>query len=197
MGFPRSGIYACALGTQKSSSKFKWKYPEYVRVTDLSGYKIVETNDNSTYSKYKINEDGVILDKNNFVLCQGNHGDYKVIGLKADSGERHQYFTHRLVAMTFLINDNPEHNIVNHLDEDKSNPNVKNLQWTTHTENVKYSIGKKVNQICLKTGEILNTYKSVSDANVAIGKPKTNQCIYDTCNGRQNTSAEFGWEYVD
>jgi len=98
--------------------------------------------------------------------------------------------------MTFLNNDNPNYNIVNHLDEDKSNHNVNNLEWTTHTENVKYSIGEKVNQICLTTGDILHTYNSVSDTNIVMEKHKGNQCIYDTCNDKQKQSAGFDWKYV-
>jgi hypothetical protein len=195
-GFSRKGIYECAIGKIKSSSGFIWKYPENVRITNLSGFKIVTTNDKFTYSKYKINEDGIVINKNNFILTPGKHDGYKFVVLKSDSIESHHYFVHRLVAMTFLPNTNPKYNIVNHLDEDKSNANVNNLQWTDHTGNVKYSLGKKVNQICLKTGEILFTYDSVRDANVGTNKPKDNTCIYDTCNGKQNTSNGFGWEYV-
>jgi hypothetical protein len=129
-------------------------------------------------------------------MTNQNRGDYLKINLKSDSGKIGSYFIHRLVAMTFLSNDNPERNIVNHLDEDKSNPNVNNLEWTTSAENIKYSIGKKVNQICLETGQILNTYDCVADANTAIGKARSNSCIYDVCNGIHNKSAGFGWRYV-
>lgn len=196
LGFDKSGIYSCGLGNQKSSNKFTWKYPECVRVTNLMGYKMIETDDEYTYSKYKINEDGIILNKNNFIKIISKKGDYKKINLKPDFGNPHGYFVHRLVAMTFLPNDNPEHNIVNHLDEDKSNANINNLQWTTGAENTRYSLGKEVNQICLNTGQILNTYNSASDANFAIGKPRKNSHISKTCTGGQNTSAGFGWEYV-
>lgn len=196
LGFNRGVICACAFGKTKSSNGFIWKYPEHVRVTNLSGFKTISTNDKSIYSRYKINKDGVVINKNNFILSPGKHGDYKFVSLKSDSGEYYSYLVHRLVAITYLHNDNPKHNIVNHLDENKSNCNINNLQWTTSADNTKYSCGKKVNQICLKTGEILYTYNCVADANVAIEKPRNSQCIYDTCHGRQNTSAGFGWKYV-
>jgi hypothetical protein len=61
LGFPKSKIYDCGLGNRKSSRGFIWKYPEHVRVTNLTGYKMIKTNDNLTYSKYKINEDGKII----------------------------------------------------------------------------------------------------------------------------------------
>jgi len=199
LGFNRKLICASAFGRSKFSNGFIWKYPEHVRITnlsDLSDFKTISTNNESIYSRYKINKDGVVINKNNFILSPGKHGDYKYVSLKSDSEKYYNYLVHRLVAITYLHNDNPKHNIVNHLNENKSNCNVNNLQWTTNAENIKYSCGKKVNQICLKTGEILNIYDSVSDANVAIKKPRNSQCIYDTCNGRQNKSAGFGWEYV-
>ena len=35
--FDRAAIHSSAFGRSKSSNGFIWKYPEYVRVTDLSG----------------------------------------------------------------------------------------------------------------------------------------------------------------
>lgn len=48
---------------------------------------------------------------------------------------------HRVVAELFIPNPNnlPE---VNHIDGDKSNNNISNLEWTTHSENVKHSFEK-------------------------------------------------------
>jgi len=44
---------------------------------------------------------------------------------------------HRLVAQAFIPNvDNKP--IVNHIDEDKLNNSVENLEWTTHIENCRY-----------------------------------------------------------
>ena len=45
---------------------------------------------------------------------------------------------HRLVAMCFLPNDDPNHKItVDHLDEDKLNYSLDNLEWASMSENTR------------------------------------------------------------
>lgn len=54
------------------------------------------------------------------------------------------FLIHRLVAMHFI--DNPlNKKCVNHINMDKSNNNVANLEWLTHSENMKhrYTINPK------------------------------------------------------
>lgn len=54
------------------------------------------------------------------------------------SGKRKDLYIHRLVAEAFIPNpeNKPE---VNHKDCNPSNNKVKNLEWTTRKENLKYS----------------------------------------------------------
>ena len=59
-----------------------------------------------------------------------------------------EYSAHRLVAMAFIPNDDPEHKVeINHKDGDKLNNRVDNLEWCTHSHNEKHSyaeLGKQV-----------------------------------------------------
>ena len=67
-------------------------------------------------------------------LCRGN--TYKTVRV------------HRLVAQAFIPNPNnyPE---VNHIDCDRTNNNVSNIEWCTHEQNVRYAI-EAGNHICTR-----------------------------------------------
>ena len=57
-------------------------------------------------------------------------------------GVRHVELAHRLVAQTFI--PNPENkSVVNHIDENKLNNSVDNLEWVTHIENCNYGTAIK------------------------------------------------------
>ena len=59
---------------------------------------------------------------------------YHCLKLHGATGERKSFLLHRLVAETFLPNpeNKPE---VNHIDGDKGNCSVSNLEWMTSSEN--------------------------------------------------------------
>lgn len=71
---------------------------------------------------------------------------------------------HRLVALTFLPKIDGC-NIVNHIDENKTNNNILNLEWTTHAKNAKHSstTGKKITIRNKHTGEE-KCFESIVDA---------------------------------
>ena len=60
------------------------------------------------------------------------------------NGKRKHMTVHRLVAMAFLENENclPQ---INHIDGNKSNNNVNNLEWCTASQNVQHSYDTGLN----------------------------------------------------
>lgn len=71
-----------------------------------------------------------------------NHIGYRGIGLYLN-GKSKKYLVHRLVAQAFIPNpDNkPE---VNHLDGNKANAKLDNLEWATPSENQKHALATKL-----------------------------------------------------
>lgn len=69
-------------------------------------------------------------------LAFGNANGYDRVVL-CRNGLKQTYSIHRLVASAFIenINNKPT---VNHIDENKSNNRVENLEWATYSENINH-----------------------------------------------------------
>ena len=70
---------------------------------------------------------------------------------------------HRLVAETYIPNDNPELDTVDHIDGDKSNNSVENLQWMSRGDNIRKSNSIPVIVKSLNTG-YTKEYNSIYEA---------------------------------
>lgn len=107
---------------------------------------------------YFVTEDGRVFSINRGHLkelsrhiCRG----YKVVSIYIN---QKQYYkkVHRLVAETYIPNpDNLP--MINHIDEDKLNNNVDNLEWCTSQYNVEYSHAKWY-KIKTPTGDIVEVF---------------------------------------
>lgn len=60
---------------------------------------------------------------------------YRKYSITFDDGNQKEMFAHRLVAMAYLDNKDPTKTFVNHIDGDKLNNAVDNLEWVTPSEN--------------------------------------------------------------
>ena len=87
------------------------------------------------YENYLVSDQGRVFNfkYNRFVKPRKNiHGYLQVVLFKNSIRKTHTM--HRLVALAFI--PNPENKpTVNHMDSDRTNNFVENLEWNTHSEN--------------------------------------------------------------
>jgi hypothetical protein len=89
------------------------------------------------FTRYRINEKGEVCSeatKRILKNCKARNG-YYVVNLRTDDSRKTvQRYIHRLVAEAFIPNpDNkPE---INHIDGNKLNNSLRNLEWNTAKEN--------------------------------------------------------------
>ena len=141
-------------------------------------------------------------------LKPSNNGYIKVYLCK--NGKQKPFSVHRLVAQAFLPNpDNlPE---VNHIDENKENNHVKNLEWCDRKYNMTYGTrnerasasrkGKKHKKhkkhkrkkqiLCVETGEIFDTSQDVINT-MFNGKGYPS---YIRANSRGKTKSAYGYHF--
>lgn len=130
----------------------------------------------STYGRVK---------KDGRLLKQSNRNWYRVV---------HKHLVHRLVAITFIPNpDNLP--IVNHINGDRSDNNIDNLEWITNKGNTDHAIyylyGERLKKVRrVEDGEIFN---SAGEAARVMG------CCEATIRHACSTGKPgmfFHWEYI-
>ena len=90
------------------------------------------------YEFYQISNHGRVKNaKGHFLKFTHNHRGYVVVYLN-ENGKTKTMFLHRLIAKAFIPNPNnyPE---VNHIDENKDNNIIENLEWCTDKYNNRHS----------------------------------------------------------
>ena len=131
----------------------------------------------SEWSMYQVDTNGIIYSKKGKPLKYSiNPHGYCIVNLY-NNHRRKGYAVHTLVAITFI--SNPENKLtVNHIDGDKQNNNVNNLEWATSLEqsyharhilgydnfSINNGMAKKVYGYDKKTKELKYTFDCVSDA---------------------------------
>ncbi len=92
--------------------------------------------------KYFVNEDGIVVNNNGLIMKPNKDKDgYLTLNLFSNEGYKH-FKVHRMVAECFIVRED-DNLQVNHIDGDKLNNTVENLEWVTNSYNVKhaYDIG--------------------------------------------------------
>lgn len=122
---------------------------------------------------------------------------------------------HRLVAETFLLNQNYKKE-VNHIDGNKNNNNINNLEWVTSSENKKHAYKLGLNKItdtkrkkCSLNGKIasksnqikiiqydlnykkIKMWNSATEVQNVLGIDESS--IRKCCNGKRKTAGKYIW----
>lgn len=123
---------------------------------------------------------------------------YLTTYLSKNNKQKH-YFTHRLVAEAFIPNPN-NFLEVNHIDENKQNNNVNNLEWCTRKYNTHYNgIDKKRNSKKIiqydKEGKIVKEWECIMEVQRQLGFNNANIC--QCCKGKYKTVGGYIWKYKE
>lgn len=189
------------------------------RLINLRWYTHQEQSLNKTKSKRCINDNinlhGEIWKKcdiNDIQITVSNLGRIQMKNTKTYGSLLGKYYNivynkktykvHRLVALAFLKNDDKTKNIVNHIDGNKANNNVINLEWCTASENMIHSVEKlkngtsiKIHQIDPISNQIINTFDSLRSGATATNLSPS--LISLTCTGKIKTGGGFIWKYAN
>lgn len=133
--------------------------------------------------KYECSYDGQIRNKKTKRVLKQFIGKDGYLRTQFDGKTR---TVHRVIALAFIPKEKGK-DFVNHIDGDKKNNSVSNLEWCTREENMRhaYKIGLIEPPIGIKNGRCKLTYKQVSWI-------KENYKPFDKNLGAKPLSIKFG-----
>jgi hypothetical protein len=151
---------------------------------------------------YSVSDEGQVRkDSTNYILSQSSQQDYKHVILNIN-GKQKRMRVHRLVAEAYI--ENPFNKpYVNHIDGNRGNNNVKNLEWVTPSENTQHAVrtglfksgvARAVIQYDLDGNEMM-TYESASEAARQTGGSQAH--ITQCCKRQRETDNDYQWRYAD
>ena len=157
---------------------------------------------NNEATDYSVSTEGEVRkDSTNYILCHSLQQDYHHVTLNIN-GKQKRMRVHRLVAEAFIANPNNKP-YVNHIDGNRGNNNVENLEWVTPSENTQHAVqtglfrsgvAKAVIQYDLKGNEMMR-FESASEAARQTGASQSH--ITQCCKKQRETDHDYQWRYVD
>lgn len=141
--------------------------------------KLIKTCKYQLKFNYYVTNTGLIWSErtNKFLSTQLDKDGYEKVRLISIDGKRHRYSVHRLVMENWRPIKHMEYYQVNHIDGNKRNNNLNNLEWVTCKENIQHAINNnlraKINGAAkLTQDEVIEIYKRANkgETNISLGK---------------------------
>jgi hypothetical protein len=183
----------------------EWKDIElFIGKYQISSLGRVKSLDRNVYRK-----DGTLAYKQQeLIICQ--YGKiYNQVNLYKE-GKLHHFYTHILLAKHFILNPKNKEQ-VNHIDGNKKNNSLSNLEWVTKSENAKHAydvlgigkyriykkgldnkLSKSVNQYDLNNN-FIKKWDNITQAMKSLNNKKASISL--CCNGKLKKSAGYKWEF--
>lgn len=144
--------------------------------------------------RYYVSSDGRVLGANGLLKPVRGKDGYLRCNIAQD-GKFRLWLVHRLVAEAFIPNpgNKPE---VNHIDGDKANNNVSNLEWVTREENIRHAhkVLRKMGDKPVLNADTGDIYTSLTEAADAVGLSGAG-LISDAIK-RNGKAGGFRWKFL-
>lgn len=156
---------------------------------------------NNIRTSYYITETGKCFNNNTGKYLKGQirqYNGYLSFNLTLPDGGKKRCYAHRLVAQTFIPNPYNKKEI-NHIDGNKLNNNVENLEWVTPQESQHHAIETELRQFkhvyCFnKDKKLVAEYKNLAEAANAVHGSKS-IIMQELQKDIKTLSLGFYWSY--
>lgn len=176
---------------------------DYTGMYEASTYGHVRSVDRTITNKL-----GVKQKRKGQLLTEIPRNGYLGVVLTKDN-IHHFENVHQLIMNAHCPNPNPEvYTEINHIDEDKTNNRLDNLEWCTHKKNVNHGTCRERARNSLRTtsyvgqvkqmdldGNVVKIWESANKAAKELGINNTN--LYRHLRGANKTCGGYRWEYVN
>ena len=176
----------------------------YRKAKNQGGYNM-EWRTITEASNYEVSTNGQVRDRTTKKILKArlSKNGYLQVSIKIDATQKFcNRYIHRLVALHFIQNPNNKRE-VNHIDGNKENNTLSNLEWVTSSENQKHRhlIGNKKTSnrhigMFNKKGEMVKDFNSILEA-VAYFNKTSRVNIDNALQGKQYTAYGYVWKYLD
>lgn len=145
------------------------------------------------YENYEVSTAGNVRNKSTGRILKPyeNGVGYLQVGLCKD-GKRKKILVHKLVASVWIPNPH-NYDTVSHINHDREDNSVDNLQWMSKSNCGKNTAKPKMKKVYCY--ELDQTFDSIKEAGRKTGVAY--QHIGEYCRGKRKTAGGYHWEFVE